>query len=221
MLSASHLIIVFLVALLVFGPEKLPELARTLSKTMGDFRRVTGDFQETIQREMQQLEREAREHSQAKQQASLPASTAESEASVHSENGLHESEPSHPGEFTPPGSEEASGSEEAMAQGGEAARDGEGADLPDIDEPVNTSEVPTYEDSYYDAAVAKEPGNQWPEESPEASPETQSTGSSQAASAADTRPAADSPETVNSSAQQESPSTAGAEKPVNDHPTAA
>jgi TatA/E family protein of Tat protein translocase len=58
MLSIPHLIIIFLVALIVFGPEKLPELARTLSKAMFEFNRATGGLRETLQNEMQQLERE-------------------------------------------------------------------------------------------------------------------------------------------------------------------
>ena len=42
MLSIPHLIIIFVVALVVFGPEKLPELARNLGKVMAEFRRATG-----------------------------------------------------------------------------------------------------------------------------------------------------------------------------------
>jgi sec-independent protein translocase protein TatB len=61
MLSISHLILIFIVALIVFGPEKLPELARTLSKAMLEFRRATGGLRETLEQEMRQLEREINE----------------------------------------------------------------------------------------------------------------------------------------------------------------
>src|SRR5579884_1033320 len=61
MFSISHLILIFLVALIVFGPEKLPELARALSKAMLEFNRVTGGFKQTLQEEMRQLEREIAE----------------------------------------------------------------------------------------------------------------------------------------------------------------
>jgi len=37
--SFPELIVVFLVALLIFGPDKLPELARTIGKLSGQFRR--------------------------------------------------------------------------------------------------------------------------------------------------------------------------------------
>ncbi len=61
MLSLPHLIIVFLVALVVFGPEKLPELARNLGKFMGEFRRMSGEFKSTFETHMRELEREADE----------------------------------------------------------------------------------------------------------------------------------------------------------------
>ncbi len=59
MLSLPHLVIIFLVALVVLGPEKLPEVARTLGKMMAQFRRVTGDFRSQIEGEMRDLERQA------------------------------------------------------------------------------------------------------------------------------------------------------------------
>ena len=40
MLSIPHLIVIFIVALVIFGPEKIPELARNLGKVMAEFRRA-------------------------------------------------------------------------------------------------------------------------------------------------------------------------------------
>ena len=60
MLSMPHLIIVFLVALIVFGPEKLPELARSFGKAMAEFKRATGDLKAGFEEHMRELEREAR-----------------------------------------------------------------------------------------------------------------------------------------------------------------
>lgn len=62
MLSIPHLIIIFLVALIVFGPEKLPELARNFGRVMAEFRRATGDLRSTFEEHMRDLEREADEH---------------------------------------------------------------------------------------------------------------------------------------------------------------
>src|SRR5271154_3832979 len=59
MFSIPHLVIIFVVALIVFGPEKLPDLARNLGKVMGEFRRATGDLRSTFEGHMRDLEREA------------------------------------------------------------------------------------------------------------------------------------------------------------------
>ena len=61
MLSLPHLVIVFVVALVVFGPEKLPELARNAGKFMAEFRRMSGEFKSTFEGHMRDLEREADE----------------------------------------------------------------------------------------------------------------------------------------------------------------
>jgi sec-independent protein translocase protein TatB len=59
MLSVPHLILIFIVALVVFGPDKIPELARNLGKFMAEFRRVTGDLRSTFEGHLRDLEREA------------------------------------------------------------------------------------------------------------------------------------------------------------------
>ncbi len=59
MLSVPHLIVIFIVALIVFGPEKIPELARNLGKIMAEFRRLTGDLRSTFEGHLRDLEREA------------------------------------------------------------------------------------------------------------------------------------------------------------------
>ncbi len=51
-IGTSELMLIGLVALIVFGPRKLPELARTIGKTMAEFRRSTDDFKKTWQQEV-------------------------------------------------------------------------------------------------------------------------------------------------------------------------
>ena len=53
------MIIIFIVALVFFGPEKLPELARNIGKVMAEFKRATGDFRSTFEDHLRDLEREA------------------------------------------------------------------------------------------------------------------------------------------------------------------
>ncbi|MFZ0922401.1 MAG: twin-arginine translocase TatA/TatE family subunit [Candidatus Acidiferrales bacterium] len=72
MLSVPHLVIIFLVALIVFGPEKLPELARSFGKVMAEFKRATGDLRAGFDEHMRELERETRLTEERKRQAEQP-----------------------------------------------------------------------------------------------------------------------------------------------------
>ena len=58
LLSIPHLIVLFIVALVVFGPEKLPELARNLGKVMSEFRRISNEMRYTFEDHLREIERE-------------------------------------------------------------------------------------------------------------------------------------------------------------------
>jgi TatA/E family protein of Tat protein translocase len=60
MLSLPHLVILFVIALMVFGPQKLPELARMLGKATAEFRKMTSDFRFALEDEVRELERNTR-----------------------------------------------------------------------------------------------------------------------------------------------------------------
>ncbi len=47
-IGLPELIIIFIVALIVFGPKKLPDLAKSLGKGMAEFKKATDDFKSTI-----------------------------------------------------------------------------------------------------------------------------------------------------------------------------
>ena len=76
MLSVPHMIVVFLVVLVVFGPQKLPELARTLGKLMAEFRKASTDFKGAFEEEMRDLERQARVAELRKKNAEAEAAEA-------------------------------------------------------------------------------------------------------------------------------------------------
>src|SRR3979490_2425363 len=73
MLSIPHMIVVFIVVLVVFGPQKLPELARGLGKLMAEFRKASTDFKMAFEEEMRTMERQAREVEYKKAQAASVA----------------------------------------------------------------------------------------------------------------------------------------------------
>jgi Tat protein translocase TatB subunit len=51
-IGAPELIVVFIVALLVLGPDRLPKAARQVGKAMSEFRRISGGFQDEVRRAM-------------------------------------------------------------------------------------------------------------------------------------------------------------------------
>jgi sec-independent protein translocase protein TatA len=50
--------VIFILALLLFGPKKLPELGRTLAKGLAEFRRAQNELKSTFEQQMRSLERE-------------------------------------------------------------------------------------------------------------------------------------------------------------------
>jgi Tat protein translocase TatB subunit len=52
-LGGPELFLIFVVALIVFGPRKLPEIGKSLGKMMGEFRRASNEFRSTIESEVE------------------------------------------------------------------------------------------------------------------------------------------------------------------------
>jgi sec-independent protein translocase protein TatA len=57
-LGVQEMIFIFILALVLFGPKKLPELGRTIGKAITEFRRASSDLKASFEREMHNLERE-------------------------------------------------------------------------------------------------------------------------------------------------------------------
>ena len=53
-----ELIVIFVIALLVFGPKRLPELGRSLGRGMAEFRRASSDLRNSVEREIDTLDLE-------------------------------------------------------------------------------------------------------------------------------------------------------------------
>jgi sec-independent protein translocase protein TatA len=67
-LGVQEMLLIFLVALVLFGPRKLPELGKTIGKALTEFRRASNDLKSTFEREMHTLEREGESIKQAADQ---------------------------------------------------------------------------------------------------------------------------------------------------------
>ena len=57
-LGVQETVFIFVLALLIFGPKKLPELGKTIGKAMSEFRRASSELRATFDREMNAIERE-------------------------------------------------------------------------------------------------------------------------------------------------------------------
>ncbi len=58
-IGMPELIIIFVIALIIFGPRKLPELGRTLGKSLSEFRRASNDLRNTLEEEIRLDEQKA------------------------------------------------------------------------------------------------------------------------------------------------------------------
>jgi sec-independent protein translocase protein TatB len=89
MLSIPHRIVVFIVVLVVFGPQKLPELAKGLGKLMAEFRKASTDFKSAFENEMRDLERQAAEVERKKRELLAKANAAlEAPATLATPSGI-------------------------------------------------------------------------------------------------------------------------------------
>ena len=55
-----ELIVIFVLALIIFGPEQLPQLARVLGRGMRELRRISQDIKDEIDTESEELDKAVR-----------------------------------------------------------------------------------------------------------------------------------------------------------------
>ena len=58
-LGLPEIIVIFIIALLVFGPKKLPDLGKSIGRAMAEFKKASDDFQESVRSEMKEVEKSA------------------------------------------------------------------------------------------------------------------------------------------------------------------
>ena len=75
-IGMPELIIIFVIALIIFGPRKLPELGRSLGKSLAEFKRASNELKSTLEEEIRLDEQHANlEASKAASAAAAAAAT--------------------------------------------------------------------------------------------------------------------------------------------------
>lgn len=71
-LGMQELIIIFVVALIVFGPRKLPELGRSLGKSLQEFKRASNELRHTLDEEISLEEKAEKSQKRSATSAATP-----------------------------------------------------------------------------------------------------------------------------------------------------
>jgi Tat protein translocase TatB subunit len=80
-LGGPEILLLLVLALIVFGPRKLPEIGKSMGKMLAEFRRASNDFRRTIEDEVEaEKMREAMAEERPAVPPSLPGPAAEAEA---------------------------------------------------------------------------------------------------------------------------------------------
>jgi sec-independent protein translocase protein TatA len=83
-IGMPELIIIFVIALIIFGPRKLPELGRSLGKSLAEFKKASNELRNTLEEEIRIEEQKDKEKETApKAAAPAPAPTPPADAAHH------------------------------------------------------------------------------------------------------------------------------------------
>lgn len=107
-LGVPELLFILVLALLIFGPRKLPEIGRTLGRALGEFRRATSDLKQTLDAEMSASEFEKSAPAKPKESPkpsleaapAAPPAAGETSSAVDEENSTTASASDEPREST-------------------------------------------------------------------------------------------------------------------------
>jgi TatA/E family protein of Tat protein translocase len=71
-IGMPELLVIFVIALIIFGPRKLPELGRSLGKGINEFKRASNELKSTFEEEVRVEEQRDRERQRADAAAAQP-----------------------------------------------------------------------------------------------------------------------------------------------------
>jgi sec-independent protein translocase protein TatA len=82
-LGMPELIIIFVIALIIFGPRKLPELGRSLGRSINEFKKASNELRSTLEDEVRLDEQRTSAASRSTQSQPSPSLEDRTEEPVH------------------------------------------------------------------------------------------------------------------------------------------
>ena len=75
-IGMPELVIILVIALIIFGPRKLPELGRSLGKSIGEFKRASNELRHTLDEEIRvEEQKDQKSKIEAEQTSAIDAAT--------------------------------------------------------------------------------------------------------------------------------------------------
>jgi sec-independent protein translocase protein TatA len=82
-LGMPELIVIFVIALIIFGPRKLPELGKSLGKSIAEFKRASNELKSTLEEEIRIEEQKTKQEEAARAAAATQPAAPAPEHTVH------------------------------------------------------------------------------------------------------------------------------------------
>ena len=92
-IGMPELIIIFVIALIIFGPRKLPELGKSLGKSLAEFKKASNELRNTLEEEIRIEEQKTETEKRTEAEKKTPP--ADSTPTAHHDDSVDDRHQSH------------------------------------------------------------------------------------------------------------------------------